>query len=49
MTTGLGADLESFVLEHEYCGGLDGAVEDDRVWMRCMCRAAIVRALEPLC
>jgi hypothetical protein len=31
MTTSLGDALEAFILEHEYCGELDAAVEDDRV------------------
>ena len=26
MTTSLGAGLEAFILEHEYCGELDGGV-----------------------
>ena len=43
MTTGLGADLEAFVFEHEYCGELDSAVEDDCVWMTCTCGAVINR------
>jgi hypothetical protein len=40
--------LEAFILEHEYCGELDAAVEDDRVWMTCTCGAVINRALEPV-
>jgi hypothetical protein len=47
MTTSLGDPLEAFILEHEYCGELDAGVEDDRVWMTCMCGASIVRPLEP--
>ena len=35
--------LEAFILEHEYCGELDGAVEADRVWMTCTCGAVINR------
>jgi hypothetical protein len=27
----VGDALEAFILEHEYCGELDSAVEDDRV------------------
>jgi hypothetical protein len=46
-STDLGAALEAFILEHEYCGDLDGGVERDRVWMTCTCGAVIVRALEP--
>ena len=30
----------------EYCGELDSAVENDRVWMTCTCGAVIVRVLE---
>jgi hypothetical protein len=30
-STSLGAALEAFILEHEYCGELDGDVEGDRV------------------
>ena len=30
---GIGAALEAFILEHECCGELDAAVEDDRVWV----------------
>jgi hypothetical protein len=48
MTTSLGAALEAFILEYEYCGELDAAVEDDRVWMTCTCGAVIVQALEPV-
>ena len=33
--------------EHRRCGGLDGGVEGDRVWMTCMRSAVIVRALDP--
>jgi hypothetical protein len=42
-STSLGAALEAFILEHEYCGELDSAVEDDRVWMTCTCGAGINR------
>jgi len=35
------------ILEHEYCGELDGGVEGDRVWMTCTCGAVIVRTPEP--
>jgi hypothetical protein len=48
MTTSLGDALEAFILEHESCGELDSAVEDDRVWMTCTCGAVINRPLEPL-
>jgi hypothetical protein len=46
MTTSLGDVLEAFILEHEYCGELDGGVEGNRVWMTCRCGAVIVRAFE---
>ena len=46
-STSLGDALEAFILEHEYCGELDGGVEGDRVWMTCTCGAMIVRPLEP--
>ena len=42
-STTVGAALEAFLLEHEYCGELDGAVESDRVWMTCTCGAVINR------
>jgi len=45
-STEIGAALEAFIREHEYCGELDSAVEMDRVWMTCTCGAVIVRALE---
>jgi len=41
--------LLAFFHEHQYCGDLDAAVEGDRVWMTCPCRAGIVRALETHC
>jgi hypothetical protein len=44
--TGLGAVLEAFILEHEYCGELDAAVEADRVWMMCACGAVINRSAD---
>jgi hypothetical protein len=47
-STGVGAALEAFILEHEYCGELDSAIEDDRVWLTCTCGAVIVRMLEPV-
>ena len=31
--TNLGAALEAFIREHEYCGELDTGIDDDRVWM----------------
>jgi hypothetical protein len=37
ITTSLGAVLEAFILEHEYCGDLDGGVEGDRVCMTRTC------------
>ena len=39
----LGAALEAFIREHEYCGELDSDVETDRVWMTCTCGAVINR------
>jgi len=42
-STSLGAALEAFSLEHEYCGELDSAVENDHVWMTCTCGAVINR------
>ena len=48
VTITLGAALEAFILEHEYCGELDSAVETDRVWMTCTCGALIVQALGPV-
>ena len=40
--TDLGAALEAFILEHEYCGELDAGAEADRVWMTCSCGAMLV-------
>jgi hypothetical protein len=37
----LGDVRGAFILEHEYCGELDGAVETDRVGMTCTCGAVI--------
>jgi len=34
-STDRGAAFEAFILEHEYCGDLDGGVDGDRVWMTC--------------
>jgi hypothetical protein len=42
----LGAALEAFILEHEYCGELDAAVEGDRIWMTCTCGAVINRNVD---
>jgi hypothetical protein len=33
-TIDLGPALQAFILEHEYCGELDGGVEGDREWTR---------------
>jgi len=38
--------LYAFFLEHERCGELDSAVEDDRVWMTCTCGAPIRRRVD---
>jgi hypothetical protein len=46
MIAPLGDALEAFILEHEYCGELDAAVEDDRVWMTCTYGAVINRAAD---
>jgi hypothetical protein len=43
MSTSLGDALEAFILEHEYCRELDGAVENDRIWMTCSCGPVISR------
>lgn len=42
MTMALGDALEASILEHESCGELDSAVEEDRVWT-CTCGATINR------
>jgi hypothetical protein len=47
MATALGDALEAFILEHEYCGELDSAVEDDCAWMTCTCGALLVSPLVP--
>jgi len=46
-STDLGAALEAFILEHEYCGELDAGAEEDRVWMTCTFGAVVSRTLEP--
>ncbi len=48
MAMTLGAELAAFIREHEYWGELDSAVENDRIWMTCTCRAVINRTLEPV-
>ncbi len=40
------ANLDAFFQEHRRCGELNGAVEGDRVWMTCMCGAAINRSAD---
>jgi hypothetical protein len=45
MTASLGTALEALILEHEYCGELDSAVEEERVWMTCTCGAVLVRVV----
>jgi len=42
-STSLGAALEAFILEHEYCGEKHSDVESDRVWLSCTCGATINR------
>jgi hypothetical protein len=46
--TSLGAVLEAFISEHEFCGELDSNIEDDRVSMSCSCGAEMSRLLEPV-
>ena len=38
--------LYALYLEHEHCGELQSAVEDDRVWMACTCGAVINRSAD---
>jgi hypothetical protein len=38
--------LNAFFQEHQYCGDLDGGVEEDRAWMTCTCGAAISRNVD---
>jgi hypothetical protein len=45
MSTLLSA-LVAFLKEHQHCGDLDSAVEDDHVWMTCTCGAAIRREVD---
>src|SRR5262249_27976103 len=40
--------LQAFFQEHQYCGDLDGGVEDDRVWMTCTCGAVMLRLSDRL-
>jgi len=42
----LGAALEAFLREHEYCGELASEVDNTRVSMSCSCGAVISRLLE---
>jgi len=46
MTDTLGLILEAFIREPEYCGELDTGLEDDHVWLTCMCGAAIRREVD---
>ena len=39
-------DLDAFLQEHRRCGGLDSAVEGDRVLMPCTYGAAINRSTD---
>jgi hypothetical protein len=41
------AALVAFLKEHQHCGDLDGAVEDDYVWLTCTSGAAIDRDADP--
>jgi hypothetical protein len=45
MIAAIYAALEAFIQEHLYCGELDSAVEEDRVWMTCSCGAVLVRVV----
>jgi hypothetical protein len=38
--------LYAFYQEHESCGELDSAADDDRVWMTCTCGAVINRCAD---
>jgi hypothetical protein len=40
------AALVAFLKEHQHCGDLDGAVEDDHVWLTCTSGAAIRREVD---
>jgi hypothetical protein len=35
------AALDAFLQEHRRCGELDGGVDDEVVWMSCVCGARI--------
>ena len=39
-------ELYALYLEHEHCGELDSAVQDDRVRMACTCGAVINRCAD---
>ena len=41
------AALVAFLKEHQHCGDLDGAVDDDHVWLTCTCGAAIDPDADP--
>jgi hypothetical protein len=33
------AALTTFLVEHQYCGELDGGRDDETVWLECICGA----------
>jgi hypothetical protein len=39
-------DLHAFVQDHERCGALDSAFEDEWVWMTCTCGAVFNRSAD---
>jgi len=39
--------LRAFFQEHQHCGDLDDAVDDDHVWLTCTSGAAIDRDADP--
>jgi hypothetical protein len=41
------SDLDAFYTEHRCCGGLDGGVDGDRVWLACTCGGLIKRGVGP--
>jgi hypothetical protein len=38
--------LVAFLKEHQHCGGLEGAVEGDQVWITCGCSAVMRLAVD---
>jgi hypothetical protein len=41
----LAGPLDAFMQEHRRCGGLDGGVDGERVWMACDCGAGIAHPI----